>query len=65
VVELVNVDIDERVLVPGVGNPRLNRGAVPTTVELMIDGFYAVVHQQEGWPRRWSAVKPPPLYRPK
>jgi len=22
------------------------------TIELVIDGFYAVVHQEEGWPRR-------------
>jgi hypothetical protein len=44
VVEFVNVDIDERVLVLGIGNPRLNQGAVPATIELMIDGFYAVVH---------------------
>jgi hypothetical protein len=27
-------------------------GAAPATIELMIDGFYAVVHQQEGWPRQ-------------
>jgi hypothetical protein len=26
--------------------------AAPATIELMIDGFYAVVHQEEGWPRR-------------
>jgi hypothetical protein len=24
----------------------------PATIELMIDGFYAVVHQQDGWPRQ-------------
>jgi hypothetical protein len=27
----------------------------PATIELMIDGFYAVVHQQDGWPRRLVA----------
>jgi hypothetical protein len=27
-------------------------GAAPATIELMIDGFYAVVHQEEGWPRQ-------------
>ena len=26
--------------------------AAPATIELVIDGFYAVVHQEEGWPRR-------------
>jgi hypothetical protein len=25
--------------------------AAPATIELLIDGFYAVVHQEEGWPR--------------
>src|SRR5262249_22044138 len=24
----------------------------PATIEFMIDGFYAVAHQREGWPRR-------------
>jgi hypothetical protein len=24
----------------------------PATIELLIDGFYAVVHQEDGWPRR-------------
>jgi hypothetical protein len=32
-------------------------GAAPATIELMIDGFYAVVHQEEGWPRQ--LVGPP------
>jgi hypothetical protein len=27
----------------------------PATIELMIDGFYAVVHQRDGWPRRLVA----------
>ena len=26
-------------------------GAAPATIELLIDGFYAVVHQEKGWPR--------------
>jgi hypothetical protein len=26
-------------------------GAAPATIELLIDGFYVVVHQQAGWPR--------------
>ena len=26
--------------------------AVPATIELFIDGFYAVIHQERGWPRR-------------
>ena len=26
--------------------------AAPATIELEIDGFYAVVHQEDGWPRR-------------
>jgi hypothetical protein len=25
--------------------------ASPATIELLIDGFYAVVHQEDGWPR--------------
>ena len=29
--------------------------AAPATIELMIDGLYAVVHQQEGWPRQLVA----------
>jgi|ERR1700761_2702229 hypothetical protein len=31
-------------------------GAAPATIELMIDGCYAVVHQESGWPRQ--LVKP-------
>jgi hypothetical protein len=26
--------------------------AAPATIELMVDGFYAVIHQAPGWPRR-------------
>jgi hypothetical protein len=29
--------------------------AAPATIELFIDGFYAVVHQERGWPRRLLA----------
>jgi hypothetical protein len=35
---------------------RLQCGAAPATIELMIDGCYAVVHQKNGWPRQ--LVKP-------
>jgi hypothetical protein len=31
-------------------------GAAPATIELMIEGRYAVVHQESGWPRQ--LVKP-------
>jgi hypothetical protein len=27
----------------------------PATVELLIDGFYAVIHQENGWPR-WPLI---------
>jgi hypothetical protein len=27
----------------------------PATIELMVDGFYAVVHQEDGWPRQLVA----------
>jgi hypothetical protein len=27
-------------------------GEVPATIELMVDGVYAVIHQEHGWPRR-------------
>jgi hypothetical protein len=29
--------------------------AAPATIELLIDGFYAVVHQERGWTRRLIA----------
>jgi hypothetical protein len=29
--------------------------ASPATIELLIDGFYMVVHQERGWPRRLLA----------
>lgn len=31
--------------------------AAPATIELVIDGFYAVVHQKDGWPRPPIALK--------
>jgi hypothetical protein len=31
---------------------RCECAAAPATIELEIDGFYAVVHQEDGWPRR-------------
>lgn len=27
-------------------------GEAPATIELIVDGFYAVVHQKDGWPRQ-------------
>jgi hypothetical protein len=30
----------------------------PATIELMVDGFYAVIHQESGWPRRLVAAEP-------
>jgi hypothetical protein len=35
----------------------------PATIELMIDGFYAVIHQEEGWPRQLLAPKAQPLWQ--
>src|SRR5262249_54853669 len=32
--------------------------AAPATIEVEIDGFYAVVHQEDGWPR-WPLVLEP------
>jgi hypothetical protein len=29
----------------------------PATLEVMIDGFYAVVHQGDGWPRKLVAAE--------
>jgi hypothetical protein len=34
-------------------------GASPATIELVIDGFYAVVYQENGWPRRLVAPETP------
>jgi hypothetical protein len=28
----------------------------PATIELMVDGFYAVIHQEFGWPRQLVAT---------
>ena len=30
----------------------------PATLELMIDGFYAVIHQEDGWPRQLVGPAP-------
>ena len=30
-------------------------GEDPATIELMVDGFYAVIHQELGWPRQLVA----------
>jgi hypothetical protein len=35
---------------------RAGDAVLPATIELMIDGCYAVVHQESGWPRQ--LVKP-------
>jgi len=32
--------------------------AAPATIELLVDGFYAVVHQEAGWPRPPLALEP-------
>src|SRR5262249_54907631 len=40
--------------------------AAPATIELVIDGFYAVVHQEDGWPRplvAFEAGHPRPVSR--
>jgi hypothetical protein len=40
--------------------------AAPATIELVIDGFYAVVHQEDGWPRplvAFEADHPRPVSR--
>jgi hypothetical protein len=36
--------------------------AAPATIELLIDGFYVVVHQERGWPRR---IVGPEIDRPR
>jgi hypothetical protein len=36
-------------------------GAAPATIELMIDGFYAVVQQERGWPRQLVAPAKEPV----
>jgi hypothetical protein len=40
-------------------------GAAPATIELLIDGFFAVIYQERGWPRRILApeVVPAPPRR--
>ncbi len=34
---------------------RKESGAAPATIVLMVEGFYAVIHQELGWPRRFVA----------
>ena len=29
----------------------------PATIELVVDGFYAVIHQEDGWPRQLIAAE--------
>jgi hypothetical protein len=36
-------------------------GAAPATIELMIDGCCAIVHQREGWPRELVGSEAEPL----
>ena len=36
--------------------------AAPATIELLIDGFYVVIHQERGWPRR---IVGPEIDRPR
>jgi hypothetical protein len=31
--------------------------AAPATIELMVDGFYALIYQKLGWPRQLVALK--------
>jgi hypothetical protein len=35
-------------------------GEAPATIELMVDGFYAVIHQELGWPRQLVAPEGEP-----
>jgi hypothetical protein len=39
-------------LSPSLEYARRECAAAPATIELFIDGFYAVVYQERGWPRR-------------
>jgi hypothetical protein len=36
-------------------------GGAPATIELMVDGFYAVIYQDNGWPRQLVAPQAEPL----
>jgi hypothetical protein len=42
-------------LAASVDYARRECAAAPATIELMIDGFYAVVHQRDGWPHNLVA----------
>ena len=35
-----------------IDHARRECGEAPATIELVVDGFYAVVHQEDGWPRQ-------------
>jgi hypothetical protein len=48
-----------RSLAASIDHARRRCAAAPATVELMVDGFYAVMHQTEGWPRPIIAPRPP------
>ena len=37
--------------------------AAPATIELLTDGFYVVIHQERGWPRRIVGPEIDGLYR--
>jgi len=38
-----------------IDHARRECGGAPATIELMVDGFYAVVHQEKGWPKQLVA----------
>ena len=39
-------------LAASLASARRECAEAPATIEFMIDGLYAVVHQRKGWPRR-------------
>jgi hypothetical protein len=43
---------DLRSLSESIDYAREKCAAAPATIVLLIDGFYLVVHQERGWPRR-------------
>jgi hypothetical protein len=52
-----------RNLPASIGYARRHCGKAPATIELIVDGFYAVVLQQAGWPRQLPAPEAEP-WRP-
>jgi len=40
-----------------IDHARRECGEAPATIELVVDGFYAVVHQEDGWPRQLIAAE--------